>query len=145
MRKLIDITLDKFKKLNLIGYKRERIKISDNTHRLGWKKVKLNDELNNYELEKGKFLIIAIHNDSNKALEYEKIWNKKFKEKTIIVDGLPCDFYYFDKWLNHFGATTYLIGVTEKLYTNNPKKWYIRDDYFDIYKNETEIIYRIKI
>lgn len=150
-RKIIDITFEEFNKLNLFGYARKWFEYPDKTKRLQWEKVNLNDEIQkNYDLKeyKNKYMIVAIHKNSSLAEKYEQIFEKHYgknlKQDTNRPE-LPEGFYYCDKWLNHFGATTFLIsGPTEKLYTDNPRKYYITEDYFDISKEETEKVYRIK-
>lgn len=131
----IEISLEEFKKLHLIGYKRQWIKDGE-YKKLCWILVNLNNEIEEniryfkYEVKTGcKSVVVAIHKNIEHIKDY------------MNYD----DFYYYDKWLNRSGASTYQLGCDiEKLYTTK-NKWYIIEDYFDIPREETEAIYFIKL
>lgn len=151
-KKLFDISFEEFQKLSIIGHIRKWHTLEDKTKRLKWFPVNIAEEiLTQYNKENytGKYIIVCLHKNHEQAKTVEDYWNKynqvSIEERQKMLQELPDNFYYWDKWLNKHGASTYLIGITEKLYTDNPKKYYITEDYFDINKEETEIIYRIKM
>lgn len=147
-----EISESNFRKLNLIGYKREWITLEDGTKRLGWKKVILNDEIDDVKKDWDEYfkgsprtIVIAIHNDWELAEEYEKIWNESDPKDIRTRANLPDGFYYWDKFLNKLGATTYQLGCgISKLYSRETK-WYITEDYFDINKKETQDVFFIHL
>lgn len=130
-----EISLEDFKKLNLVGYKRVW-KDLENYRILVWEKHNINDiidkEMNSWEkgVLEPNTCVIAIHSGYD---EY-KDDNKKIGEN-----------FYYDKWLNRSGARTYQIGFGISKMYNSKSKWYCCEDYFDIKKDETERIYFIHL
>lgn len=127
-----EISYEDFIKLNLVGYMREWVKNPDNNYKnLVWVKKDLNKFVYEAKQDGCKTMVIAIHKHYEKAAKEMMSWDS--------------DFYYYDKWLNHLGAATYIIGNDiSKLY-KGPKKWYIKEDYFEIPYDETQNIYFIHL
>jgi hypothetical protein len=128
---ITEISFDDFIKLNLTGYRREWQDYGE-FKQLVWKQYDLNKVVaENFKYmeehnEKGG-IVVAIH----------KNWNKAGQ------NSFDSDFYYYDKWLNKSGASTYQVGCgINKLYKGTDK-WHIKDGYFDIPYSETEKIYLI--
>ena len=150
MRKYItEISEKDFRKLNLVGYKMIKVPIGENTHRLGWEKVKLNDVLdyekkgfNKYFKKCPKCIVVVIHSDQEKAIEYEKLWKKEENASGYYVQGdLPEGFYFWDR----FGSYTYLFsdGI-DKLYTKE-YKWFDKNKEFVIDKRDVDAVYLIHL
>ena len=130
---ITEISFEDFSKLNLKGYKREW-KEYQNYRKLVWVEYDLTKEVQeNFDYSK------KIGEDGNVVVAIHKNWEKA---KTGAYD-IESDFYYYDKWLNHLGASTYQLGGgISKLYKGT-NKWYIKEDYFEIPYDETEKIYLI--
>lgn len=134
---ITEITLDDFLKLNLVGYERRWKDFVDEEgkeyRKLVWNEINLNDEVlenMNWEDNEEKTVVVAIHKNWEKA----KLQNH--------YDFF--DFYYYDKWLNKLGASTFILGADIKKLYKGSSKWYIKEDYFEIPYKETEKIYFIK-
>ena len=128
---ITEISLEDFLKLNLTGFVREWQDF-DNYRQLVWKQYDLNKVVeDNFKYmeqigEKGN-IVVAIHKNADKAK----------------MGSYDTDFYYYDKWLNRHGASTYQVGFgISKLYKGTDK-WYIKEDYFEVPYAETEKIYLI--
>lgn len=151
------LTLKEFLALNLHGFKRIKKDTDKHSYRLCWEKILLNDlikeelKYSKEHNENANHIVVAIHKNQDDATIYEKIWKRDYGKKNFLERGenkpeeLPDNFYYCDKWLNHFGVATYLIASgINKLYQTG-KKYFIAEDYFDISKEETETVYFITV
>ncbi len=93
MRKPIKISLADFKKLNLKGYKREMSEVAKGFKRRKWSEVDLNSFLPQ-SISNNERIIVAIHKNSFKALEYEKLWNSTNPYNIGVRTPLPDGFFY---------------------------------------------------
>lgn len=149
-----EISEKDFRKLKLKGYFRQRIDVDEKSHRLGWVEHDINEKIDEEKKEwnkwfknEAKCIVVAIHKDQKLALEYEKIWKKSLEKRDFMVRrDLPDGFYYWDKYLNHSGASTYQIGCgIDHLYSTRDY-WEARGgDYWQVKKNETEAIYIVHL
>lgn len=133
---ITEISLDDFLKLNLVGYFREWQDFKDEEgkeyRKLVWSKRDINKQVlknMDWEENKKKTVVVAIHKNWQKAEKGEYDFDN--------------DFYYYDKWLNKLGASTYLLAADVTKVYKGTNKWFIYDDYFDVPYDETEAIYFI--
>lgn len=126
-----EISFDDFIKLNLIGYRREWQDCGE-FKQLVWKLY----DLNRVVAENFKYME-ECNEKGNIAVAIHKNWNKAAQ------NSFDSDFYYYDKWLNHLGASTYQVGCGIKKLYKGADKWYIKEGYFVIPYDETEKIYLI--
>ena len=149
-----EISETDFRKLNLIGFKRERID-HENWCSMEFIEKKINDVLDEqkqYCKEQGwTTIVIALHVKPSEEKIQEAIKanypvvehseNKYSAARSVVLT----DYSYYDKWLNKTGATTYQIGCgIEHLYSTRDY-WCIKDDYWQVKKKETEAVYLIHL
>lgn len=158
MNKFItEISLEDFKRLNLVGYRNTRVEVDEKSYRMEMLPLNLNDLVeenlefckeNNYHT-----IAVAIHTDPAEEdivrnMNYytfdqngRRQYNREEAYKLALFD---CS--YLDKFMNRFsGHQTFQIGCgIEHIYIN--RDWYyIKDDYWQVRKKETKAIYLIHL
>jgi len=168
-RFITEISLEDFKKLNLIGYRNVKVcydeegnETSDenyHSYTMKMRPIKLNDEIdNNIEFCKENnwtTIAVAIHNEPTEEDIQAEMQTFTFDAKTRQKRKLNreeayefalLDASYLDKFMNRFsGHQTFQIGCgIEHIYSNRDY-WYIADDYWRVKKKETKAIYLIHL
>lgn len=127
-----------------------------------WDKVDLNKvvlenvEFSEKEGFKNRCICLALHKEpSRKEIEeVMKTYNyvKSYKEKNALVkyteeeayNKLLFNYSYLDKWLTMSGYQTYLIRCDVPHLYSEKRKFCTHDDYFEVPKNETKVIYLVR-
>ena len=124
--------------------------------RITWDKVNLNDiVMENIEWSKkqgfkNRCICLAIHTEPSKE-EIEELRDrcretdkspKMPKEEAL--EQLLFSYSYLDKWLTRCGYQTYLLRCDVKHLYSEKRKFCTHDDYFDVPKSETKVIYLIR-
>lgn len=158
IKKIItDISEEDFRKLDITVHRHE--KVTDGTvTRIMMVPKKLNDILDEeikcllesgYESDYADLLTpvtIAIHElPTTKDYEYAKERFPMMNEDDL-KSHLLYEFSYLDKFMNQFtGAQTFQIGWGIRHLYSSRDYYESHDDYWKVRKNETKVIYRVKL
>lgn len=156
---ITDISLEDFKKLNLIGYQNTRVDTGENSYRMEMLPVELNkkiDENLDFCKEEGyTTIVVAIHTDPTEEDIANEMKSFTLDEKTGGRRNLTreeaykyalYDASYLDKFMNRFtGHQTFQIGCGIKHLYSTRDYYECHDDYWKVKKNETKAIYMIHL
>jgi len=166
---ITEISLEDFKKLNLIGYRNtkvyfnekgfETIEEKSNSYKFLMRPLSINDELDKnikYCKENNwNKIAIAIHVEPSEEEIEEGMKSFTFDTKTCKRRNLNrdeayefalLDASYLDKFMNRFsGHQTFQIGCGIDHIYSNRDYWYATEDYWKVKKKETKAIYLIHL
>ena len=153
---ITEISEEDFRKLDLIGLKNTRVELGDGTHTFRFLEVKLNTILDDAVADGAKEVVIAIHEmpdnlDCEVEEELEKYFGafKMFPEemqKEAALHSVIGKHAYYDKWLNHSGASTYIYNYdVGHIYSTRDYFEAHEGDYFRAKKKETKAVYVIHL
>lgn len=156
---ITEISLEDFKKLNLIGYQNTRVDTGENSYRMEMLPVELNKKIDeNLQFCKDEgytTIVVAIHTDPTEEDITNEMKNFVLDTKTGEKRNLTeeeafklalYDASYLDKFMNRFtGHQTFQIGCGIKHLYSTRDYYECHGDYWKVKKNETKAIYMIHL
>lgn len=148
-----EISLEDFKRLNLIGYKNTRVDIDEHSHRNDMLPYKLNEEIDK-ELEFCKkegytTIVVAIHNEPTEdQIQHEmELYNTYHGEmrKNTKEEAFSLALFSASYILRFTGFQTYSLSCGVEHVYSNRDYWYDRNGEWQVKKKETKAIYLIHL